>query len=138
MLSVADSRFQAALLEQAQKAGKIDPAYRIPEAFHDNTPERVQRVIAKYRNQGVLRVFPFGSDFTETEQRLLPALQLLKRAADSKAHLLSLAKVGWSASRSGEFDVCLERMELLKPKSMTDRINRLLVLGALANSKSPG
>ena len=81
MLSVSDSRFQPELLAQAKKAGKIEHDYEIPVKFSSNTPERVESVIRQGRADGILKVFPFGTAFTATEQRLLPALASMQDAA---------------------------------------------------------
>ena len=81
MLAVTDSRFQDELLRRAKDAGKIEKAFELPAACRDNTPERIARALAPAREQGLLPLFPFGTDFTETEQRLIPALQLLEAAS---------------------------------------------------------
>ncbi len=81
MLAVADSRFQDELLRRAKDAGKIERDFELPAACRDNTPERIARALAPAFEQGLLPSFPFGTDFTETEQRLIPALQLLGAAS---------------------------------------------------------
>jgi len=135
MLSVADSRFQPGLLAKAKEAGKIGGDYQIPEAFRDNTPGRIQRVISSARKAGHLGAFPFGSDFTETEQRLLPALNLLQRAAGSKSELLRLAAAGWRAVPDAQQLACIERMGLDQPRGLKQRLYRLLLQGALMGSE---
>jgi acyl-CoA hydrolase len=127
MLSIADSRFQPELLRAAKDAGKIARDYDIPAAHRDNTPERIAKALAPMRD--LLPPFPFGSDFTETEQRLIPALGLMKSA--SPLALLRLGISGLSARADRE---SLARMGLDKPKNMTDRIYRLLLSGALAQT----
>lgn len=134
MLSVADSRFQDDLLKQAKQAEKIAADYTIPEAYRDNTPERIESVIRKRRAEGVLSVFPFGSDFTETEQRLLPALKAMKRAAHDKAELWKLFRAGWSADASAEHNACIDRMGLRRPQTMKARFYATLLKGALART----
>ncbi len=132
MLSVADSRFQPGLLDQARKAGKIRPDYEIPEEYRHNRPEKVERIIDSARQAGLLKVFPFGTDFTETEQRLLPALEVMQRAAHSKSELLGLLRAGWKSKLSTGHQACLERMKLHNPRGMTERFYSLLLKGALA------
>jgi hypothetical protein len=136
MLSVADSRFQPGLLAKAREVGKIGGDFEIPEAFRDNTPGRIQRVISSARKAGHLGVFPFGSDFTETEQRLLPALNLLQRAAGSKSELLRLAAAGWRAVPDAQQLACIERMGLDRPRGLRQRLYRVLLRGALMGSES--
>src|SRR5262249_55513031 len=81
MLAVAGSRFQDELLRRAQDAGKIERGFELPAACRDNTPERIARALAGARDEGLLPPFPFGSDFTATEQQLMPALKLLRAAS---------------------------------------------------------
>jgi acyl-CoA hydrolase len=131
MLSVADSRFQESLLGQARAAGKIKRDFEIPEAFRANTPERIERVISSARKAGRLGVFPFGSDFTETEQRLLPALNLLQRAAHSKLALLRLIAIGWRSDPDPGLAAGLARMGLDQPRGVQERVYRALLQGAL-------
>src|SRR5262249_2641382 len=84
MLAVADSRFQDELLRQARDAGKIERGFALPAHCRDNTPERIARALAPARAQGLLPVFPFGTDFTATEARLIPALELLRSASPAR------------------------------------------------------
>ena len=83
MLQVSDSRFQDELMRQAKDAGKLPKDYEIPAAHRENFPDRIARALKPAREAGLLPSFPFGSDFTDTEQRLIPALQLLQDAQRS-------------------------------------------------------
>ena len=130
MLCVADSRFQDALMNEAKAAGKLPKAYEIPLACRANTPERIARALAPLREKELLPEFPFGTDFTETEQRLIPALQKLKEASASPAALASLAWRGLSA-RGADDAACLARMGLDAPATMDERLYRWLLRGAL-------
>lgn len=132
MLSVADSRFQPELLERAKKAGKIDKDYEIPEAYRHNSRERIERVVGKWREAGYLQVFPFGCDFTEIEQRLLPALSAMGRTRYSKRQMFRLARAGWGADSNAQDDACIQRMGLDQPRGLKERLYRLLLRGALA------
>jgi hypothetical protein len=127
MLSIADSRFQPELLRAAKDAGKIPRGYEIPAAHRDNTPERIAKALAPMHD--LLPPFPFGSDFTEAEQRLIPALSLLQSSPP-----WTLARLGLSGVLAAADADCLARMGLEKPANMTDRIYRLLLGGALAQT----
>ena len=81
MLAITDSRFQDELLRQAKDAGKIEPTFEVPEAARDNTPDAIARALKPAADAGLLPAFPFGSDFTEVEQRLIPALGALQSAS---------------------------------------------------------
>ena len=128
MLAIADSRFQPALLAQAKTAKKIAGDYEIPEAHRRNTPERIAAALAELAAQGDLPVFPSGTDFTDVEQRLLPALQVLKSAKPTQ--LAALALRGATANASAIED-CLARLDLSAPRNLKERFTRWLVAGAL-------
>jgi acyl-CoA hydrolase len=130
MLCVSDSRFQDELMRQAKAAGKLPQGYEIPSAHRTNTPERIARALAPLREKGLLPEFPFGTDFTATEQRLIPALQSLQQASPSPAALLLLLWRGLSASSTEDAD-CLARMGLDAPATMREHLYRWLLRGAL-------
>jgi acyl-CoA hydrolase len=135
MLSVADSRFQGELMRQAKDAGKLPKGYEIPAAHRENFPDRITAALKPSRDAGLLPAFPFGSDFTDVEQRLIPALQSLKEASANPFYLLALA---WDGLRAGQPDTdtaaCLARLQLDRPASLADRFYRLLVSAALMRS----
>jgi acyl-CoA hydrolase len=134
MLAIADSRFQPELARRAKDAGKLPRGYEIPAAHCDNTPERIARALEPLRARGLLPLFPLGTDFTDTEQRLVPALALLQDASQSPANLLSLALQGLRGA-TGDAEA-LARLGLGAPKSFSDRLYRLLVRAALARTES--
>tara|TARA_R110002110_G_scaffold107369_2_gene268675 strand:+ start:6534 stop:8369 length:1836 start_codon:yes stop_codon:yes gene_type:complete len=127
LLSVADSRFQPDLLARARTSGKIPASYEIPVRHRNNTPERIRAAFTGARERGVVPLFPFDSDFTEIEQKLLPALERLRNA--SRGELLRLMLRGGPGS--GDAMPCLERMGLAKPSSLKERSYRRLLLAAL-------
>jgi acyl-CoA hydrolase len=130
MLSIADSRFQPELMRAAKDAGKLPRGYEIPSAHRDNTPERIERALGPLRDH--LPAFPFGTDFTPVEQRLIPALQIMQTAASAPMSLASLGFSGFSAPRDKD---ALARMKLDTPRSISDRFYALLLNAALAKSK---
>ena len=77
MLAITDSRFQDELLRQAKDAGKIEREFALPKSARDNTPDAIVRALKPAADAGLLPTFPFGTDFTAIEQRLIPALQVL-------------------------------------------------------------
>ena len=81
MLAITDSRFQDELLRQAKDAGKIEREFELPKSARDNTPDAIVRALKPAADAGLLPMFPFGTDFTAIEQRLIPALQVLKSAS---------------------------------------------------------
>jgi acyl-CoA hydrolase len=131
MLAIADSRFQGELLRRARSVGKIAPTYEIPAAFRDNTPERIERALKPAQERGLLPMFPFGTDFTPVEQRLIPALQRLKAASASPLALARLAWRGSRTARTADSEACLDRMGLAKPNGLRERLYATALRGAL-------
>jgi acyl-CoA hydrolase len=125
MLDIADSRFQDELLRQAKAAGKIAKSYEIAPSNSDNYPRRIAMALAPLRERGLLPPFPFGTDFTPLEQRLIAALELLESASPLK--LVRLALAGF---RSNE-EAAASRMALDRPMTVGQFISRALLRGAL-------
>lgn len=132
LLMITDSRFQPQLMEQAKRAGKLRADYQIPEQYRDNTPERVLKVIAAHKAEGLFPKFPFGTDFTEAEQRLGGALKALKRKKRSKRLLLpALLRALFSGSPPEYLRPYLELMGLWTPKSAEEWLFRNLLANEL-------
>ncbi|HRO00210.1 MAG TPA: acetyl-CoA hydrolase/transferase C-terminal domain-containing protein [Nitrobacter sp.] len=130
MLNVADSRFQAELMRQAKDAGKLPKSHEIPAAHRQNFADRIKAALEPARAAGLLPRFPFGCDFTEIEQRLIPVLETLRDASRSPLSLMGLLMKGL---RSGDATVqpALARMGLDHPTTFSDRLHRALLNGAL-------
>jgi acyl-CoA hydrolase len=127
MLHIADSRWQDELLRAAKDAGKIERAFVILAAARDNTPDALDHKLKPACDAGLLPECPFGSDFTDVERQLLPALQALKSA--STLELAGLMVRGFAQRQSSH--QCLERLGLARPKGLKERIYAALVNGAL-------
>jgi len=134
MLSIADSRFQDELARQAKDAGKLPKSFEIPAAHRENFPERIAAALKPTREAGLLPSFPFGSDFTEVEQRLIPALQLLQAAQRAPAKLPGMLWEGVTRTPTSAGDECLARLGLDRPKTLSERFYRALVNAALART----
>ena len=137
MLGVADSRFQAELVRQAKDAGKLPNTFEIPAAHRENYPDRIARALKPAREAGLLASFPFGSDFTDAEQRLIPALQMLQDAQRSPRRLPGLLWQGLTRRPDAPDDECLARLGLDRPGTLAERAYRALVSAALARSRIP-
>ncbi len=136
MLAVSNSRFQAELARIAKDAGKLPKDFQIPLAHRENFPERVAAAIKPAREAGLLPSFPFGSDFTETEQRLIPALQVLQEAQRTPLRLPGLLWEGFTRQPDAADDECLARLDLDRPATLAERAYRALVSAALARSRA--
>ena len=132
MLAITDSRFQGELLRRAKDAGKIERAFELPKSARDNTPDAIMRALKPAADAGLLPIFPFGTDFTPIEQRLIPALEVLKSASPSQLAILLMRGLG---ARAEDAD-CLDRLGLARPRSVTQWFYAALVRGALAAAGS--
>lgn len=136
MLEIADSRFQDELARVAKEAGKLPRGYEIPAAHRENHPERVAAVLKPARDAGLLPSFPFGCDFTEVEQRLIPALEILQGAQHSSRALAGLLWQGLMRKPGPADEACLARLGLDRTKTWAERFYRALVSAALAQSRA--
>lgn len=130
MLAVTDSRYQPELLREAKDAGKIEKSFELAAAHRKNTPERIEQALKPAREQGLLPAFPFGTDFSETEQRLAETLRRLSLASSMQLIKLLLAGIGRGAPTE-EVKDCLVRMGLDSPSTLVQRGYRALLRGAL-------
>ncbi|GJL75443.1 acetyl-CoA hydrolase/transferase C-terminal domain-containing protein [Nitrosomonas sp.] len=137
MLAITDSRFQNDLLIQAKEAGKIARNWTIPDMYKNNTPDRIEKALQPARTAGVLRQFPFGTDFTDTEQRLIPAMEVLKQKSSSKKALMRLFFQGLTAKKLLLIEkTCLERMELKKPVTFKEYCYQKILAAALRETRN--
>jgi len=134
MLSVTDSRFQPELMRQAKDAGKLPKNFEIASAYRENFAERVEVALKPARETGALPTFPFGCDFTDVEQRLIPAMQLLSAASKSP---WSLARLAWQGVTRPDTAnaAALARLGLDKPRTLAERFYRALVGAALSQTR---
>ena len=136
MLAVTDSRFQAELAKVAKDAGKLPKDFEIPGTHRENFPERIAQAIKPGRDTGLLPSFPFGSDFTETEQRLIPALQVLQQVQRTPLRLPGLLWQGFTRKLDAADSECLARLGLDRPTTIAERAYRALVSAALERSRT--
>jgi acyl-CoA hydrolase len=134
MLAITDSRFQDELAKVAKDAGKLPKPHEIPRENRDNFPERIAQALKPAREAGLLPSFPFGSDFTEVEQRLIPALQLLRDAQQKPMSLPELLWQGMTQPPDASKREALQRLSLDQPTTFAERAYRALVNAALARS----
>jgi hypothetical protein len=136
MLHVTDSRFQNELVRQAKDAGKLAKDFEIQPAYRENYPDRIASALKPAREAGLLPSFPFGSDFSDVEQRLIPALQFLGDAQRSPLRLPGLLWQGFTRHPDAADSECLARLGLDKPVTLSERAYRALVNAALTRSRS--
>jgi acyl-CoA hydrolase len=134
MLGIADSRFQSELLKQAKDSGKIEIDFELPAACQQNTPERIEAALRPAYVAGLLPPFPFGTDFTQIEQRLIPALTRLSSASSIQLIGFLMRGIGSEARFAGTHD-CLDRMGLAQPRGLIESIYAALLRGCLQSSR---
>jgi hypothetical protein len=80
-------------------------------------------------DSNLLPAFPFGSDFTEIERILLPALQILKSASMRELAVFLVRGL----SRRTEDQAFLDRLQLAQPRKPSEWLYATLVRGALGS-----
>ena len=134
MLAITDARFLDGLVAQAKRARKLPANFTVPERWRENHPARLREALRPFRSRGMFPDFPFGSDFTSEERRLLSALRWLKRRSGgttAKAALLARALLAGRALPEDE--AALTRMELASPHGIGEHVlRRLVALGLSA------
>ncbi len=132
MLSISDARFLDALCAEAKAHAKLAADFEIPEAWRRHRPRHLHGALAPLRQKGLLPIFPFGSDFSEVEQRLLPALEWLKFNQGSWRGRLRLmrALIRPGEPMAGE-EEAMKRMALSAPVTWSTRVQKRLLIAAL-------
>ncbi|MDD7972775.1 acetyl-CoA hydrolase/transferase C-terminal domain-containing protein [Roseinatronobacter alkalisoli] len=136
LLEIADSRFQQELENEAKESGKLPASYRLPDTARKNTPKALRNWLEPYRD-GSLPDFPFGTDFTDIEQYLLPVLADLRRASAHIPALLALTLRGLRGNPARREDEALDRMALAQPDGIRARAAALALRGALRRHEDP-
>jgi acyl-CoA hydrolase len=132
MLEIADSRFQAGLLAETQRAGKLPSGHRIGEPYRANRPEMLERALAPHRAAGYFGALPFGTDLTAEEVALGRALRQLKARAQSWRGRLAIAgRFARPLPRDPALAPLFARMGLAAPRGLRERVMRRVVAAAL-------
>lgn len=136
MLAITDSRFQGGLLDEAKAAGKVEAHYQIPQAFSNNTPERIHALFSQGHRSTLLPYYPLGTDFTKQEAQLAIALKAVKEKGRKIWDLWPIIRRGFVACKSSapeyqEVHACLKRMELEYSDTFEHRLEAYIVAGSL-------
>lgn len=130
MLTLADARFQPRLRREAEAAGKI---VRVKGQRHaaENTPERIRGALEPARAEGWCDPYPFGSDFTEVERRLMPALARLKSISSDRFRLTAFAlRAAFECVPNPDEADALRRLSLATPRGFREMLLGKMVLHA--------
>ncbi|MFC3942214.1 acetyl-CoA hydrolase [Pseudomonas gingeri NCPPB 3146 = LMG 5327] len=128
LLNISDSRFQAGLIEQAQKVGKLPKDFRLDPRFADNRPERLQAIRARHLQ--LFPEYPLGSNFSAEERDLLRALNWLK-SKFKLSEIFELGKATLDAPEPSVFPEHLQRMGLTQPQGLREELYQRLLLAGL-------
>ena len=132
LLSIADSRFQEKLLEQAKRARKIPEDYQIPLQFRNNLPQQFSTVLAAYQKSGFFPDFPFGADFTHEEIVLGKVLKSLKATMATTGSLMkSFFKIVNSQPIPEAAKPYLARLQLIEPTAWKDQLIQKMIVAEL-------
>jgi len=134
LIEIADSRFQEGLVKEAQRAGKISEDYRLPDLARHNRPEQIKALLSKYRERGLFKAFPFGTDLTEEEVVLSKALLALKQTVQwKKLRLPGLNEIRKTVAIPSLARPYLERMMLDHPRTLKELVFQRALVYALAS-----
>lgn len=131
LVGIMDARFQDAFVADAKRARKLPKEYRVAESARTNRPEELARRFAPWREQGLFEELPFGSDFTAEEVVLARALKSLAAATQSWSGRAALARGMLQQPPAPKLLPYLQRMSLDRPQSLSERIQRRMLVAAL-------
>ncbi|WP_100640038.1 acetyl-CoA hydrolase/transferase C-terminal domain-containing protein [Marinobacter salexigens] len=138
LIRIADSRFQQDLLNQAQRAGKVDSRFRLPASWLNNTPDAITKAFAGAGDKDWFPAFPFGRDFTDQELVLGKALKRLKaETATRRGKLSTLLQALRAKDENGRYDELLQRMGLREPSGLREKLDQRLVIHGLQLTENP-
>lgn len=131
MVNIADSRFQASLLADAVRAGKIDAGYRVSDVHRNNTPEALARAMAEPERAGLFSEYPFGTDLTAEEIQIAKVLRTVGAASDGTLGRLKTAVAVLAQRIRSEDNPYLARLGLHNPTNFREQWLSKLVSYAL-------
>lgn len=130
LIKVADSRFQEELLEFAKENGKVCKDYELPSEYRNNTPEKINDWVSKWRKDGYFPAFPLGTDLTDEEIAIGKSLKEIKALMDNPRQLIKAIVRAFvhDVDEEGAHKY-LERMQLAHPDTAKETlIQHLLML----------
>ncbi len=130
LICIADSRFQDELVKQAKGHGKLEASYEVPQAHRNNFPGTIEEQLHPWAEAGLLPPYPFGTDLTADELKIVGALKKLKHATEHPGELLSLALRSFWEDKEVPH-AYLERLGLADAHSFKDSVIRRLFAGNL-------
>ena len=134
LLDITDSRFQQKLMETAKGNGKISNDYTINAACRKNRVEEISRKLGKYKDLGLFKTFPFGTDLTEEEIFVGKALKILKKKKQNTPVMITtILKAFLTRADPKPYQKYLERMGLEKTNSLEEKLYQKLLVYEFSN-----
>jgi Acetyl-CoA hydrolase/transferase C-terminal domain len=130
LIAIADSRFQDELIKDAKAHGKLEADYELPEIYRNNLPEAIDAKIRPWAEAGLLPDFPFGTDLTEDELRMVRAMKKVKHVSEHPTELITSVVKSLFSSKEAPA-AYLERLGLSEANSFKDLLIRRLFAGNL-------
>jgi len=130
LICIADSRFQDALATQAKAHGKLEPGWSVPEPWRNNLPQVLEDKLHPWTSAGVLPDFPFGTDLTDDELKIVRALKRMKHASEHPVELLATLLQSLWEGREAPL-AYLQRLGLDDAHGFKDLLARRLFAGNL-------
>ena len=109
---------------------KIKQSYEVPPWAQNNYLANIEKFLKSYPADLFLP-FPFGTDFTDVEQRLARSLPLIKAAQPKPIKLIQMLVDGLKADKK-RFQPEPQRMQLGEAKGIKAWVYKNLVTGALS------
>jgi hypothetical protein len=122
-------------MRTAQTNGKLRRDYAPPERACRNRETTLRATLAPFRREGLLPDYPLGSDFTAVEQRLVQALDWLKRATVTRSGTMRTVMAASLTSTDADPEA-MRRMQLDAPRNWRERLTAKLVALALSRAAS--
>jgi acyl-CoA hydrolase len=130
LICIADSRFQPELLAAARAHGKLDAHWEVPEAHRHNLPATLDAALHPWSEAGLLPDFPFGTDLSDDELKIVRALKRLQKATRNPLDLVSTVIMALWEGREAPH-AYLERLGLDDATSFKKMFIRKLFAGNL-------
>ena len=134
MAAIAHADDQAAVLDAARAAGKLERGFTAPDAWRHNTAGSLAARLAPLRRSGVLPDYPMGSDFTPEEERLAAALGWLRAHTAGLGGRIATVLAALAGEQAQD-DAALARMGLFAPRGLGERLEARLLRHALAKTR---
>jgi acyl-CoA hydrolase len=134
LLDITDSRYQQELLETAKSNGKIGKDYTISAVFSENRVEDISRKLGKYKDLGLFKTFPFGTDLTEEEIYVGRALKILKKKKQNTPVMIAtILKAFLTRTDPSPYRKYLQRMGLDEADSFEEKLYQKLLVYEFSN-----